>query len=91
MTTLDTGTNELLCDLDDGVGDRHPEQARQAQRPRRHPDARVARHTPHPGRTTRVAEPLVITGAGRAFCAGGDVSGMGCGGTRPADAREAFP
>ena len=85
MTTLDTGTNELLCELDDGV----------ATVTLNKPDKRNALGdilTPALRAILLTLEDdprcgaVVITGAGRAFCAGGDVSGMGGSGTRPADA-----
>ena len=85
MTTIDTGTDELLCELADGV----------ATVTLNKPDKRNALGdilTPALRAVLLTLEEharcgaVVITGAGRAFCAGGDVSGMG-GGRRPADAR----
>ena len=82
MATLDTGTNELLCDITEGV----------ATVTLNKPDKRNALGdvlTPALRATllTLEADPrcdvVVITGAGRAFCAGGDVSGMGGGATAP--------
>ena len=82
MATLDTGTNELLCDLTDGV----------ATVTLNKPDKRNALGdvlTPalRAILLTLEADPrcdaVLITGAGRAFCAGGDVSGMGGGGGAP--------
>lgn len=76
MTTIDTGTNELLCELEDGVGTVTLNK----------PDKRNALGdilTPALRAVLPVLEEdercgaVVITGAGRAFCAGGDVSGMG--------------
>ena len=76
MTTIDTGTGELLCELTDGVATvtlNKPHKrnalgdvltpALRALLPTLEEDARCGA--------------VVITGAGRAFCAGGDVSGMG--------------
>ena len=84
MTTIDTGTQELLCEVEGGV----------ATVTLNKPDKRNALGdvlTPalrtvllSLGEDARCGA-VVITGAGRAFCAGGDVSGMG-GGKRPADA-----
>ena len=82
MATLDTGTSELLCDLTDGV----------ATITLNKPDKRNALGdvlTPALRATllTVEADPrcgaVVLTGAGRAFCAGGDVSGMGGDGAPP--------
>ena len=78
MTTIDTGTTELLCELDDGV----------ATVTLNKPAKRNALGdvlTPSLRATLLALEEdtrcgaVVITGAGRAFCAGGDVSGMGGG------------
>lgn len=74
--TLDTGTNQLLCSVENGV----------ATITLNRPDKRNALSnelTPALRQTllTVEADPavrcVVITGAGRAFCSGGDVSGMG--------------
>jgi 2-(1,2-epoxy-1,2-dihydrophenyl)acetyl-CoA isomerase len=74
--TLDTGTDQLLCSVDNGV----------ATITLNRPDKRNALSnelTPALRQTllTVEADPavrcVVITGAGRAFCSGGDVSGMG--------------
>ncbi len=78
MTQIDTGTDELLCDL----------QSRVATITLNRPEKRNALSdnlTPALRETLLVLERdprvgcVVITGAGRAFCAGGDVSGMGGG------------
>ncbi len=76
MTTIDTGTKELLCDLEDGV----------ATVTLNKPEKRNALGdilTPALRRILLTLEAdehcgaILLTGAGRAFCAGGDVSGMG--------------
>ncbi len=76
--SLDTGTDQLLCELADGV----------ATITLNRPDKRNALSdelTPALRQTllTVEADPavrcVILTGAGRAFCAGGDVSGMGSG------------
>ena len=78
MATVDTGTTELLCELADGVATvtlNKPEK-RNALGDVLTPALReillVLEEDPRCGA-------VVITGAGRAFCAGGDVSGMGGG------------
>ncbi len=73
---IDTGTQELLCDITDGV----------ATLTLNRPDARnalsdtlspaIRRMIPELGENKDVGV-VVITGAGTAFCAGGDVKGMG--------------
>lgn len=82
MATIDTGTDELLCSLDDGI----------ATVTLNRPDKRNAlsdRLTPALREILLVLERnadarcIIITGAGRAFCAGGDISGMGDGGDTP--------
>lgn len=83
VTTIDTGTTELLCELADGV----------ATVTLNKPDKRNALGdilTPALRAVLLTVEEdarcgaVVVTGAGRAFCAGGDVSGMG-GGKRRAN------
>ena len=78
MPTIDTGTTELLCELADGV----------ATITLNKPHKRNALGdvlTPALRATLLALEEdtrcgaVVITGAGRAFCAGGDISGMGGG------------
>lgn len=75
---VDTGTEELLCEIDAGV----------STITLNRPDKRNAlsdRLTPALRETLLLVERdpnvrcVVLTGAGRAFCAGGDVSGMGGG------------
>lgn len=82
-TTIDTGTGELLCELVDGVATvtLNKPHKRNALGDVLTPALRAI--------LLRLeAEPrcraLLLTGAGRAFCAGGDVSGMG--GGEPSDA-----
>ena len=76
MAAIDTGTDELLCDLDDGV----------ATVTLNKPDKRNALGDILTPALRAIlleleADPrcgaIVLTGAGTAFCAGGDVSGMG--------------
>ena len=81
-TTIDTGTSEVLCELADGVATvtLNKPHKRNALGDVLTPALRAI--------LLRLeAEPrcraLLLTGAGRAFCAGGDVSGMGGG---PSDA-----
>jgi len=84
MSKLETGTDELLATLEEGVAlltlnrpdsrnalsdTLSPALRRMFARLRDMPDARC----------------VVITGAGTAFCAGGDVKGMGSGATPRAD------
>lgn len=78
MTQIDTGTEQLLCEVRDGI----------ALITLNRPDSRNAL-SDHltPALRTMVKErgedpdvrALLITGAGTAFCAGGDVKGMGQG------------
>lgn len=75
-TTIDTGTNELLCTIRDRVAVitlNRPE-ARNALSDNLSPALR--RMLKHCGETSDIGAGL-ITGAGTAFCAGGDVKGMG--------------
>jgi len=75
---IDTGTEELLCDVDAGVA------TITLNRPGKR-NALSDRLTPALRETLLVVERdpaircVVLTGAGGAFCAGGDVSGMGGG------------
>jgi len=82
MTVIETGTDELLCKIDDGV----------ATITLNRPDKRNALSdvlTPALRETLLITDRdeavrcIVITGAGRAFCAGGDISGMGGGAGTP--------
>ncbi|MEI9926205.1 MAG: enoyl-CoA hydratase-related protein [Bradyrhizobium sp.] len=75
-TIIDTGTNELLCVIRDRVAIitlNRPE-ARNALSDRLTPALRTMIRTC--GENPEVGA-LLITGAGAAFCAGGDVKGMG--------------
>src|ERR1700721_528507 len=75
-TTIDTGTNELLCAIRDRVAVitlNRPE-ARNALSDHLTPALRGMIKTC--GENPDVGA-LLITGAGTAFCAGGDVKGMG--------------
>jgi enoyl-CoA hydratase/carnithine racemase len=74
--TIDTGTEQLLCEIDAGV----------ATITLNRPDKRNAlsneltpalRKALLDADTDPAVRCVVITGAGRAFCSGGDVSGMG--------------
>ena len=76
MTTIDTGTNELLCGLEDGVATvtlNKPEK-RNALGDILTPALRSILLTLEADERCGA---ILLTGAGRAFCAGGDVSGMG--------------
>jgi enoyl-CoA hydratase/carnithine racemase len=75
-TTIDTGTNELLCTIRDRVAIitlNRPE-ARNALSDELTPALRAMIKTC--GEDPQVGA-LLITGAGKAFCAGGNVKGMG--------------
>ena len=75
-TTIDTGTNELLCKIRDRVAIitlNRPE-ARNALSDHLTPALRTMIRSC--GENPQVGA-LLITGAGTAFCAGGDVKGMG--------------
>ena len=79
MTTqIDTGTNELLCSIDDRVATitlNRPER-KNALSDNLTP---ALRQTLLDLNTDQNVGCIVITGTGNAFCAGGDVSGMGGG------------
>ena len=73
---IDTGTTELLCSVRDGVAliTLNRPEARNAMSDRLTPALR--RMIKERGDDPDVGA-LLITGAGTAFCAGGDVKGMG--------------
>lgn len=78
MTAMDTGTDELLCDLSDRVATitlNRPEK-RNALSDYLTP---ALRQTLLELDTRSDVGCIVITGAGKAFCAGGDISGMNSG------------
>ncbi len=77
-----TGTDQLLCDINDGVATftlNRPEK-RNALSSELTPALRAGLHDLELRPDVRC---IMITGAGQAFCSGGDVSGMG--GAAPAD------
>ncbi len=76
MTTLDTGTNELLATLEDGVVllTLNRPKSRNALSDTLSPALRrIFAKLPEMSE----ARCVVLTGAGTAFCAGGDIKGMG--------------
>ena len=79
MTTIETGTNDLLAENIDGVG----------VITLNRPDARNAMsgemnaalaHTLAAWELDPAIKCIVLTGAGKGFCAGGDVKGMAASG-----------
>ena len=83
-STIDTGTNELLCEVDAGVATitlNRPEK-RNALSDFLTP---ALRQTLLDLEARRDVGCIVVTGAGTAFCAGGDVSGMGNAGNTAQD------
>lgn len=90
MTTIDTGTNELLCDLEDAVATvtlNKPEK-RNALGDILTPALRSILLTLE---TDERCGAILLTGTGRAFCAGGDVSGMGANRGQDGDGPKAPP
>ncbi len=90
MPMIDTGTNELLCDLKDGVA------TVTLNKPhKRNALGDILTPALREVLLTLEGEPrcgaIVLTGAGRAFCAGGDVSGMGGSGAPKPDALRPGP
>lgn len=90
MTSVDTGTEQLLAEIDDGVATitfNRPDK-RNALSDQLTPALREALLRFDEDPTVRV---VVLTGAGTAFCAGGDVSGMGSsrGGASPSQGPKA--
>ena len=86
-THIDTGTDQLLCRIEDGVAviTLNRSDARNALSEELSPALR--RMIKERGEDNRVGV-LLLTGAGTAFCAGGDIKGMGgrmTAGTTPAD------
>ena len=80
INQIDTGTDELLCSLDERVALitlNRPER-KNALSDNLTP---ALRQTLFELNTNQEVGCIVITGAGNAFCAGGDVSGMGSGST----------
>ena len=89
MSAIETGTEELLCDLVDGVA------TVTLNKPaRRNALGDVLTPALRSVLLTLEDDPrcgaVIVTGAGRAFCAGGDVSGMG-GDAKPRAARVSPP
>lgn len=89
MTTIDTGTEDLLASLDDGV----------ATITMNRPDRRNAMSGAMNQALARVLADVeidddvgcvVLTGAGGAFCAGGDVKGMASGGDAGSGERTSY-
>ena len=78
MTKVDTGTDELLCEIKDRVAliTLNRPQARNALSDHLTPALRI--QIKECGQDPAVGA-LLITGAGNAFCAGGDIKGMGSG------------
>lgn len=76
MTKIETGTHELLCDLEDGVATvtLNKPAKRNALGDILTPALRSILLTLEADERCGA---ILLTGAGRAFCAGGDVSGMG--------------
>ncbi len=81
--TIDTGTDQLLCEIRDRVAliTLNRPEARNAMSDHLTPALR--RMIRERGNDERVGA-LLITGAGTAFCAGGDVKGMGANSTKKA-------
>ncbi len=75
-TSIDTGTDELLCEIREGVAviTLNRPQARNSMS--EHLTPALRRMIRERGNDANVGA-LLITGAGTAFCAGGDVKGMG--------------
>ncbi len=89
-TTLDTGTDQLLCGVENGVATitlNRPDK-RNALSNELTPALRQTLLTVEADPTVRC---VVITGVGKAFCSGGDVSGMGNSAPTPADGSRATP
>ena len=79
MRTIDTGTDDLLAEVDEGVATltmNRPERRNAMSRAMNEALARVLAEV----ETADDVGCVVLTGAGGAFCAGGDVKGMASGG-----------
>jgi 2-(1,2-epoxy-1,2-dihydrophenyl)acetyl-CoA isomerase len=89
MRTIDTGTDDLLAAVDDGVATltmNRPERRNAMSRAMNEALARVLAEV-------ELADDVgcvVLTGAGGAFCAGGDVKGMASGGDAGAGPRTTY-
>lgn len=76
---MDTGTDHLLCDVDDGVAVitmNRPEKRNALSNELTPAFREVLLSLDH----DPAVRCVIVTGAGKAFCSGGDVSGMGGGG-----------
>ena len=85
---IDTGTTELLCSVRDGVAliTLNRPEARNALSDHLTPALRI--QIAERGQDPDVGA-ILITGAGTAFCSGGDVKGMGQSGPRSPEQRRA--
>src|SRR5439155_26103915 len=75
METIDTGTDDLLAEIDEGVATitmNRPERRNALSNPMLDAMARVLARV----EVDNDVGCVVLTGAGGAFCAGGDVKGM---------------
>jgi 2-(1,2-epoxy-1,2-dihydrophenyl)acetyl-CoA isomerase len=89
MTTIDTGTDDLLAAVDDGVAVitmNRPERRNAMSGPMNQALARVLADV----EVDDAVGCVVLTGAGGAFCAGGDVKGMASGGDGGAGAPTSY-
>lgn len=89
MATIETGTQDLLADLSDGVLTitlNRPE-ARNAMSGEM---TQALREQLESSETDPDVRCIVMTGAGKGFCAGGDVKGMASGGARAVTLDEAI-
>ena len=79
MTSIDTGTEELLAEINDGIGliTLNRPQARNAMSGEM---GRALQETLADFELNPAVKCLVLTGAGKGFCAGGDVKGMAASG-----------
>jgi enoyl-CoA hydratase/carnithine racemase len=79
--SMDTGTNELLCEITDRVAVITLNRPRARNSLSDHLTPALRRTITQCGEDRGVGA-ILITGAGNAFCAGGDVKGMGDGAPR---------